>query len=101
MEYILCPVQNWVPPADVNRIRALQGEAELHEPIHNLCFRKPLVLLLLLSDVIREVAMLTEFHDDDENALLDEGVLVGHDVRVIKLPKQISLEKAKEYMSIK
>jgi len=51
--------------------------------------------------VIREVAMLTEFHDDDENALLDEGVLVGHDVRVIKLPKQISLEKAKGYMSIK
>ena len=39
--------------------------------------------------------MLTEYHDDDENAFLDEGVLVGHDVRVIQLPKEISLKKEK------
>ena len=45
--------------------------------------------------MISEVAVLSEFHNNDENALLDEGMLVRYDIRVTKLPKQISLEKAK------
>ena len=42
--------------------------------------------------MIGEVAVLAEFHDDDEYALFDEGMLVRYDVRVVELAEKIRLK---------
>ena len=58
-------------------------QAQLHKPLHNFSFSKEFAFLFLPLDVVGQVAVLAELHDDYEHAALLEGVLVGHDVRVI------------------
>ena len=50
----------------------LQGGSYLNEPIKNLLFREGLSFLLLLLDVVGEIANLTVLHLNIQHILLNE-----------------------------
>ena len=79
---------------DLSRMHILQTEAKLNEPVHNLSLSELFLSLLFLLDVVSQVAIFAELHDDHEDSFLKEGVLVGHDVRMIKLPQQFGLRSS-------
>lgn len=68
-----------------SRVNILKRETKLHEPIHDFGLSKFLIFAFLLADVICKVTVLAKLHDNDEDTLLDERVLVGHNVGMSEL----------------
>lgn len=76
---------------DLAAVNVFERETELNEPVHDFRLSERLVLGLLLSHMIGQIAVLAKLHYDNQNTLFDERVLVWNDVRVVQLPQQISL----------
>ena len=68
---------------NLTTVHVLHRQAELHKPIHDFRLGKVLTLGLLPPDVIRKVTMLTKLHYNDQDALLDERVLVRYYIRMV------------------
>ena len=76
---------------DLSTVDVVEGETELHEPVHDLCLGEGLFFLLLFLDVVGEVTIVTELHYDYKDALLNKRMLVRHYIWVIKFPQKFSL----------
>lgn len=70
---------------NLHSVDVVQSKAKLHEPVHNFGLGEKLLLFLLLLNVECQIAVVAKLHDNNEDPLLDERVLVRHDVRVVKL----------------
>ena len=72
-------------------MNVIKGKAQLNKPIHDLCFRKLLILTLLFLNMECQVSMLTIFHDNNQDSFLNKRMFIGHDIWMIEFSQQLSL----------
>lgn len=65
-------------------MNVVHGKTKLHKPVHDLNFCKVLSFAFLFTNMESQVSVFTVFHDDDQDTLLNEGVFVGDDVRMVQ-----------------
>ena len=73
-------------------MHVLKGQANLYEPIEDLCLLEKLTILYLSFDMIAEVTDFAVLHDYDKHFKSEIALLIGDNVLMVQVLEQIHLK---------